>query len=270
MAPKARLEVGGVLGGPARGLKDHRRGRGPDHLREEVGVDLAGTKLAWRSAPESNSSRQSLRWTRSIRPVIARASSTTASRGLPPAWAWQVSRQKPTFSDPSALEIASHTPRDLVEMARHRVVAAGGVLDQERDLEVGRLDRLAPVVEADRRVVVLVHMSAVDDQPPRPDRRGGVEVLLEQLAGRDADAVVGRRDVDDVRRVDVEADPRGLGVGPQRLRAPAYRTRGPCIPAGRRGRTARAAPPGPRPRRSGRSARRGPRSRAGAALMTPS
>jgi len=34
-------------------------------------------------------------------------------------------------------------------VAGHRVVAAGGVLDEQRDLDVGRLDRLAPVVEPD-------------------------------------------------------------------------------------------------------------------------
>ena len=105
-------------------------------------------KLACRSAPESNSSRLSLQCTRSIRPVIARTSSTTLPRSLPPAWAWQVSRQKPTVSPPSAPAIASQTPRDPVEVAGHRVVAAGGVLDQQRDLDVGGLDRLAPVVEA--------------------------------------------------------------------------------------------------------------------------
>ena len=47
------------------------------------------------------------------------------------------------------------------------------------------------------------------------DLGGRVQVLLEELAGRDADAVVGGRDVHDVGRVDVEADARGLGVGPQ-------------------------------------------------------
>ena len=66
--------------------------------------------LACRSAPESNSSRLSLQCTRSIRPVIARTSSTTVSSGMPPAWAWQVSRQKPTCSAPSAAAIASKTP----------------------------------------------------------------------------------------------------------------------------------------------------------------
>src|SRR5689334_21698092 len=77
-------------------------------------------KLACRSAPESNSSRLSLQCTRSIRPVIASTSSTTVSSLLPPAWAWQVSRQKPTLSACSQDEIASHTP--LIR-SRYRVMA---------------------------------------------------------------------------------------------------------------------------------------------------
>ena len=104
---------------------------------------------------------------------------------------------------------------DPVEVAGHGVVAAGGVLDQERDLQVGGLDGLAPVVEADGRVVVLVDMAAVDDQTARPDLGSGVHVLLEELARRDPDPVVGGGDVDDVGSVDVETDARGLGVGPQ-------------------------------------------------------
>ena len=102
---------------------------------------------------------------------------------------------------------------DPVEVARHRVVAAGRVLDQERDLDVGRLDRLAPVVEALGRVVVLVDVTAVDDQPLRADLGRGVHVLLEELAARDADPVVRRGHVDDVGRVDIEIDAGLLGAG---------------------------------------------------------
>ena len=59
-------------------------------------------KLACRSAPESNASRESLACTRSIRPVIALTRSTRPTSSSPPAWAWQVSRQKPTVSPPLA------------------------------------------------------------------------------------------------------------------------------------------------------------------------
>ena len=71
---------------------------------------------------------------------------------------------------------------DPLEVARHRVGAARGVLDQQRDLDVGRLDRLAPVVEPYGGVVVVLDVAAVHDQPLGADRRGGVHVLLDQLA----------------------------------------------------------------------------------------
>ena len=96
------------------------------------------------------------------------ACSTAVSSAIPPACAWQVSRQNPTISDPSAWCTASKTRRDPVGLASHRVAAAGGVLDEQRDLEVGGLDGLAPVVEPLLRVVGGVDVAAVDDQPLRP------------------------------------------------------------------------------------------------------
>ena len=235
-----------------------RRGRRRPARRGRCG---RGRSSACRSAPESNSSRLSLQCTRSIRPVIFTTSSTTVARSLPPACAWQVSRQKPTMSKPSATEIASQTPRDPLEVAGHRVVAAGGVLDEQRQLEVGRLDRLAPVVEALRGVVGLVDVAAVHDQALGADRGRGVHVLLQQLAARDPDPVVGGGHVDDVRRMDVEVHAGSLGGGAQRLGpAGVSGTPGPCSPAGRRGRTARGRRRGPGPRRRGRSGRRGRRS----------
>ena len=120
-------------------------------------------------------------------------------------------------------------PPDPLEVAGHRVVAAGGVLDQQRQLEVGGLDRLAPVVEALLGIVVLVDVAAVHDQPLGADRGGRVDVLLEQLAARDPDPVVGGRDVDDVRRVHVEVDARGLGVGLEPLGAAGVRELGSLV-----------------------------------------
>ena len=78
------------------------------------------------------------------------------------------------------------------------------------------LDRLAPVVEALGRVVLVGHVPAVHDQALGADLGGGVDVLLEQLAARDPLAVVGRGDVDQVGRVHVEVDAGGLGVGLER------------------------------------------------------
>jgi hypothetical protein len=60
-------------------------------------------------------------------------------------------------------------------------------------------------------------VTAVDDQPGSPDVGGQRRVLGQDLATRDADPVVRRRDVDDVGRVDVDRDvggPQDLGVGP--------------------------------------------------------
>ena len=56
--------------------------------------------------------------------------------------------------------------------------------------------------------------------PLAPISAGGRQVLLEQLAAGDADAVVEAGDVDRVGRVDVEVDARRLGVGLER-RGPA-------------------------------------------------
>ena len=52
--------------------------------------------------------------------------------------------------------------------------------------------------------------------PLAPISAAAVQVLLEQLAARDADAVVGRRDVDRVGRVHVEVDAGRLGAGLER------------------------------------------------------
>ena len=151
--------------------------------------------------------------------MIERTFSTAVASSMPPAQAWQVSRQKPTSLEALGRGDRVPHPGDPVEVAGHRVVAAGGVLDQQRDLDVGGLDGLAPVVEALGRVVVLVDVAAVDDQALGADLGGGVHVLLEQLAARDPDAVVGGGDVDDVGRVHVEVDAGRLGVRAQAVGA---------------------------------------------------
>ena len=68
------------------------------------------SKLACRSAPEPNSSRELLQCTRSIRPVIALTRSTASARSMPAELAWQVSRQNPTSpSSPAASLTASQS-----------------------------------------------------------------------------------------------------------------------------------------------------------------
>jgi hypothetical protein len=54
-------------------------------------------------------------------------------------------------------------------------------------------------------------VTAVHDQTLGADGGGRVHVLLQQLAARDPDPVVGRRDVDDVGGVHVEVHARLLG-----------------------------------------------------------
>ena len=165
-------------------------------------------------------------------------------------------------ADPRAVPVADGVPElvEPVEVAGHGVVAAGRVLDEQRDLEVEPLDALAPVVDAQRRVVGLEHVTAVHHEPGGADLGGRVQVLLQELAARDADPVVRRRDVQHVRGVDVERDP---GVGRRPCAAPRRRPRrrpaAPSTPAGRPGRTGRArrhAPGPPRPGRPGRRALR--------------
>ena len=97
-------------------------------------------------------------------------------------------------------------PLDRLEPAGHGVVATRGVLDEQRHRHLEAVDALAPVVEADRGVLVLAEVAAVHDDALRADLGRRVQVLLEQLAAGDPDPVVRRRDVDRVGRVHVEVD----------------------------------------------------------------
>ena len=63
-------------------------------------------------------------------------------------------------------------------------------------------------------------------------RRRRVDVLLEQLAGRDPDPVVGGGDVDDVGRVDVEVDPGRGRVVAQPLEPAGVPDLGPLVALG--------------------------------------
>jgi hypothetical protein len=114
-------------------------------------------------------------------------------------------------------------PADPIQRPGHRVVATGGVLDQDRQRRGHALERLAPVVVADAGVVVLEDVAAVHDQALGPDRRRGRRLVGEDLAAGDADPVVGRGDVDEVGRVHVEVDPGLLRGCTQRGRAPVVR-----------------------------------------------
>ena len=119
-------------------------------------------------------------------------------------------------------------PRDGVQAAGHRAVAASGVLDQHGQRPVDPLDGLAPAVIALLRVDSGGDMPAVHDQALGADggRRG--QLLLEQLAAGNPDPVIRRGDVDDVRGVHVGLDAGPLEAGPELVRLD--RERG-CLPA---------------------------------------
>ena len=113
---------------------------------------------------------------------------------------------------------------------------------------------LAPVVEPLGGVLVVAQVAAVDDDALGADLGGGRQVLLEQLAAGDADAVVEARDVDRVGRVDVEVDPRSLRVGLERGRPAGVPDDRPLVALRVAEEELRAATPrAPAPRRSGRS-----------------
>jgi hypothetical protein len=73
--------------------------------------------------------------------------------------------------------------------------------------------RFAPVLQAVLRRHARGDVPAVHDQSLGADRRGRLELLVQEFPARDPDPVVAGRDVDDVRRVNVDVDARrGEGV----------------------------------------------------------
>lgn len=72
---------------------------------------VPASKLACRSAPEPNSSRELLQCTRSIRPVMALIRSTASTSSMPAEFAWHVSRQNPTLPPVSAAAPATASHR---------------------------------------------------------------------------------------------------------------------------------------------------------------
>jgi hypothetical protein len=99
-------------------------------------------------------------------------------------------------------------PGDGVKRPGHRPVTARGVLDQHRQRPLDTLGDLAPILGARGGVGLGGDVAAVHDQPARADRRGRLELLLEQLTAGDTNPVVGARDVDHVGRVNVDVHPR--------------------------------------------------------------
>ena len=89
----------------------------------------------------------------------------------------------------------------------HRLVPAGGVLDEDRHGGIKLVHRLAPVVEPDLLIVGGEHVPAVHHHADRADLGSGVDLLLHQLPAGNADPVVRGRHVQHVRRMHHERDP---------------------------------------------------------------
>jgi hypothetical protein len=188
----------------ARGFHDHRRVGGPDHRHHQLRVDRSAVEVVVPVAAGAEA----------VLGVVRVHQVDLAGDGLDPVH--QVEqlltarvRVAGVQAEPDAVT-ADRVPEpgQCVQPAGARVVAASGVLDQDRDGEAARLggvgERLAPVVEADGQVVAGVDVTAVHDQPLGADRGGGLRVAHQQFPARDADSVVERGDVDDVRGVDVD------------------------------------------------------------------
>src|SRR3954447_8582659 len=122
-------------------------------------------------------------------------------------------------------------PSNAIKTTSHGIVPTSGVLNQQRHAHVQAVDALAPIVEANGRIVVLQHMPAVHDEPFGANLGGSIQVLLNELPARDSDPVVGSRHIEHVRRMDIEPDAGLLGGGLKPCRAagvPDLRTL-PCL-----------------------------------------
>ena len=116
-----------------------------------------------------------------------RTRSTASASSSPAAWAWQVSKQKPSSIAASAAVDRVPEPREGVESPGDRVLAAGGVLDADRDLGLEHLERAQPAADALGDAVLGV--PGVDDHRGRADVGRGVAGLLQDLARAVADVV---------------------------------------------------------------------------------
>ena len=98
----------------------------------------------------------------------------------------------------------------------------GRVLDEHRQPEPALVrlpgERLAPVVDARRLVVLGQHVSAVHDDRGGTERRRHGRVGRQQLAAGDPDPVVGRGHVDRVGRVDDDGQGRRSDLVGARVR----------------------------------------------------
>src|SRR5437764_9511928 len=216
-------DVGGQAALLVGGLADDRRARGADHAEQQGGIDGPGADVG---VPVPAGAEL-------IPRVVAVHQVDPAGDGLDPVGrvgevdAGRVGVAGVQAEAQVGAIVTSRfgyrvpEPADRVERPGHGAVAARGVLDQHRQRPLDPLHRLAPVLQAVFGRHPGGDVPAVHDQALGPDRRGRLELLVEEFPARDPDPVVAGRDVDDVRRVDVDVDARcGEGV-PYGGRVPA-------------------------------------------------
>ena len=190
------------------------------------GSMVPSAMLACRSRAEPNSSRELFRCTRSIRPVIALARSTTSTRSSPAAKAWQVSRQKPTPNSPTASQSRASASKWRAIAWSPPAVFSMNTGTAKPPSSCWRWTNLRQLSTPVAGVLARGDVPAVHDQPDRPDLGRPVGVLHHQLARRDPDPVVDRGQVDHVRRVHHHrhrAAAQLLGLGVRRRLLPALR-----------------------------------------------
>ena len=166
--------------------------------------------LSCRSAPESNVSRESLAWTRSTRagdrldPVHDAEQLLAAGVGVAgveaEARAVLADRRPTAGPDASKRRAMALSPPAVFSIR----IGSG-----KPPLSWRVRERLAPVLVAGVHLATLVDVAAVHDEALGADVRRRLRVLQQQLAAGDPDAVVGGRDVEPVRRVDVDVKIRG-------------------------------------------------------------
>ena len=166
----------------ARGRR--HRGSSPAGPRRSISPS---PRCAWRSAPVPGGSRESLACRRSIRPTIARTRSTASDEllagGVGVAGVEAEADLEPPRRRP---QTASQRPRQGVEPPGDGVVAAGGVLDVDRDLGLEHLQRPRPAARLPRRS--RPRRGRGGRSPPSAPTVGGrVAGLLEDLARAVAD-----------------------------------------------------------------------------------
>src|SRR3984957_1099395 len=140
LLPQERDVVFAALVG---GLADHRRVRGLDHRDQQFGIDLPGAEV---SVPVPARTRR-------ILGVVAVHQVDATGDALDPVDG--VDQRLPRRPGVASVEAEADSlvaddipePGDGIEMAGHRVISAGGVLEVHRDLCLQLVECLTPTLE---------------------------------------------------------------------------------------------------------------------------